>query len=77
MNLNRLNKLSKMLTNCGIEKPEKGYHTRLEYQNGWGISEKAANIKIRKGLNMGHLKEKMFKIRTGQVVRPVPHYKIV
>ena len=76
MNIKKLKAIEELLKQKKETKPDKGYHDRSYWQKEFRLSEKGANAKIRELLDYGMMTTKMFKTRTGLVVRPVPHYKL-
>jgi Fic family protein len=76
MNANTLRKLEDAFLNKGIEKPSKGFFTRADLAKAWQISEQQANRKLKKYVDSGLIEVKHFKVRSGMVTRPIPHYRI-
>jgi Fic family protein len=76
MNSAKLRKLEDIIQNKGVVKPPKGYFTRADLAREWGISEQHGNRKLKKYLDSKLVEMKYFKVRSGQVVRPIPHYRI-
>jgi hypothetical protein len=76
MNSTRLRKLENIFLNKGVEKPPKGFFTRADLSKAWQISEQHGNRKLKKYIDSGLIEMKYFKVRSGQVVRPIPHYRI-
>lgn len=76
MNTESLKKLEALFQRKKTEKPEKGFHTRQQYSKLWRCGEQSANRRLRKYVDAGLMEIKYFKIRTGLIIRPVPHYRI-
>lgn len=76
MNLIKLRKLEDIFLNKGVEKPPKEFFTRADFAKSWKISEQQANRKLKKYVASGLIEVKHFKVRSGMVTRPIPHYKI-
>ncbi len=76
MNIKKLQAIEELLRQKKETKPDAGYYPRSHWQKEFKVSEKAANMKIRELLKFGMMSMKTFKVRTGQIVRPVPHYKL-
>lgn len=74
MNYEKLKKLEKALR--GVETPDKGFHTRAQWSLIWKISEQHTNRELKKFVENNLMTVKSFRIKCGQVVRYVPHYKI-
>jgi len=76
MNSIKLKELEDIFLNRGIVKPTKGFFTRAKYSKAWGVAEQTANRKLKRFVASGLVELKYFKVRSGQVVRPIPHYRI-
>ena len=76
MNAIKLRKLEDIFLNRGIVKPPKGFFTRAKISKAWKMTEQTANRKLKKFVASGLMEVKYFKVRAGQVVRPIPHYRI-
>lgn len=76
MNSLKLKKLEYIIQNKGVVKPPKGYFTRADLANAWQISEQQANRKLKKYVESDLVDVKYFKVRSGMVIRPIPHYRI-
>lgn len=76
MNTKKLKAIEELLKQKKETKPDAGYHPRSYWQKEFNVAEKTANNKIRDMLRCGMMTTKIFKVRTGQIVRPVPHYKL-
>ena len=77
MNAKKLRALEDIFLNKGVVKPPKGFFTRSEIAKAWKVTEQTANRKLKKFVASSLMEVKYFKVRSGQVVRPVPHYKII
>lgn len=73
----KLKALNELLKLKKVSQPEKGYFPRSYWQKEFQVSEKTANNKIRDLMKFGLMNMKYYKVKTGQVVRPVPHYKLI
>jgi Fic family protein len=76
MNPIKLRKLEDIFLNRGVEKPSKGFFTRADLAKAWQISEQQANRKLKKYVESELIEVKYFKVRSGMVTRPIPHYRI-
>jgi Fic family protein len=76
MNPIKLRKLEDIFLNRGLEKPPKGFFTRADLAKAWKISEQQANRKLKKYVDSELIEVKHFKVRSGMVTRPIPHYRI-
>lgn len=76
MNAIKLRKLEDIFQNRGVVKPPKGFFTRADLANAWQISEQQANRKLKKYVESELIEVKYFKVRSGMVIRPIPHYRI-
>jgi len=57
------------------EKVPPGWHTSKAIEKLTGYSQRGTNLILRKMLSIGDAEVRKFKILTGQVIRPVPHYR--
>ena len=76
MNAIKLRKLEDIFQNRGVVRPPKGYFTRADLAKAWQISEQQANRKLKKYVESKLIEVKYFKVRSGMVIRPIPHYRI-
>lgn len=76
MNNKDLKALEKLLGPCVVEKPEKGFYTRKEMQKMWNFSEPIISRKLNMALKKGLLEMRMYRVKSGMVTRPIPHYRI-
>ena len=76
MKNSKLKKLDAMLNKWSVETPDKGFYTCRQLAKEWGVNERTASIRIRNFIEVGIMVCKNFKVKTGMVTRPVPHYKI-
>ena len=76
MNAIKLRKLEDIFQNRGVVKPPKGFFTRADLAKAWQISEQQANRKLKKYVESELIEVKYFKVRSGMVIRPIPHYRI-
>ena len=63
------------LSATDTEKVPPGWHTCKAIEKLTGYSQRGANMIVLKMLEAGDVEVRKFKIRTGQVIRPVPHYR--
>lgn len=76
MNPIKLRTLEAILQNRDVEKPHKGFFTRASLAEMWKISEQQANRKLKKYVESGLMETKSYRVKSGQVTRPIPHYRI-
>ena len=76
MNVKDLKALEDIFQNRDVEKPHKGFFTRANLAQAWKISEQQANRKLKKYVASGLMEVKYYKVKSGQVTRPIPHYRI-
>lgn len=76
MNATKLKELEDIFLNRGVVKPPKGFYTRADLSKAWKVTEQTANRKLKRFVASGLIELKYFKVRSGQVVRPIPHYRI-
>lgn len=76
MNNKDLQALEKLFGRAVAEKPEKGFYTRKELQKMWNTSEPIMSRKISAALKSGLLEMRMYRVKSGMVTRPIPHYRV-
>jgi Fic family protein len=76
MNATKLKELEDIFLNRGVVKPPKGFYTRADLSKAWKVTEQTANRKLKRFVASGLMELKYFKVKSGQVVRPIPHYRI-
>lgn len=76
MNKIKLRKLEAIFQNRNIDKPPKGFKTREAWTKEWKISSQYCGKLLHKYLAKNLMEIKMFKVKSGQVTRPIPHYRI-
>jgi predicted ArsR family transcriptional regulator len=76
MNKAKLEKLEKMFNKYATEEPEQGFHTARQLGKMWGINERTASTRIKRCTEAGLIEVKNFKVKSGMVIRPIPHYRI-
>lgn len=76
MNTKDLKALEKLFGKAVPEKPEKGFYTRRELQKMWNASEPIMSRKISAALKSNLLEMRMYRVQSGMVNRPIPHYRI-
>lgn len=77
MNDKKLQELERLFQKKKLEKPEKGFFTRAELAKAWKISEQHGNRKLKKYIDSGLIETKHFRVTSGMVTRPIPHYRIL
>lgn len=63
------------LSATDTEKVPPGWHTSKAIEKHTGYSQRGTNLILLKMLAAGDVEVRKFKILTGQVIRPVPHYR--
>lgn len=76
MNNKDLRAMEKLFGKAVAERPEKGFYTRRELQKMWNTSEPIISRKISKALKENLLEVRMYRVKSGMVTRPIPHYRI-
>lgn len=76
MNTKDLKAMEKLFGKVVVEKPEKGFYTRREIQKMWNSSEPIISRKLNFALKNGLLEMRMYRVKSGMVTRPIPHYRI-
>lgn len=76
MNKTKLEKLERMLHNKSIEKPEKDFYTARQLCKMWNVDERTASTRIKRCIEAGLIEIKNFKVKSGMVTRPIPHYRV-
>ena len=76
MNPIKLRALEDIFLKKGVEKPPKGFFTRADLAKAWKVTEQTTNRKLKRFVASGLVELKYFKVKSGQVVRPIPHYRI-
>lgn len=76
MNRIKLRKLEAIFQNRNIDKPHKGFKTRSQWAKEWNVSEQHCTRLIHKYLAKNLLEVRMYKVKSGMVTRPIPHYRI-
>lgn len=76
MNKTKLEKLEKMFNKWSVEEPENGFYTARQLCKMWKIDERTASTRIKRCTEAGLVEIKKFKVKSGMVIRPIPHYKI-
>lgn len=72
-----LKALEKMLGTVYEEKPAKGFFTRRELQKLWRCCESVISRRINACVKNNLLEMKMYRVKSGMVTRPIPHYRII
>ena len=60
-----------------IDTVPEDYKTTKQLAQIWGVATVTASHKLTLLCDAGKVELKRFYVKTGQVVRPVPHYKII
>lgn len=76
MNTKDLKAMEKLFGHAVSDKPEKGFYTRRELQKMWNSSEPIISRKISAALKNNLLEMRMYRVQSGMVNRPIPHYRI-
>lgn len=76
MNTKDLKDMERLFGKAVCEKPEKGFYTRREIQKLWNSSEPIISRKISSALKNNLLEVRMYRVKSGMVTRPIPHYRI-
>ena len=76
MNNKDLRAMEVLFGNVVAEKPPKGFYTRKEIQKLWNLSEPVVSRKLNAALKLNMLEMRMYRVKSGMVTRPIPHYKI-
>lgn len=77
MNNKDLRAMEKLFGNVSLQTPEKGFYTRREIQKMMNCSEPVITKKINDALKGNLLEVRMYRVKSGMVTRPIPHYKIL
>jgi len=77
MSANEWTDLISQLQKKTCQKVEKGFFPRSYWEKKWDIAMSETNKRIRKLVNAEIMEVKNFRIVSGSVTRPVPHYKII
>lgn len=76
MNKSKLQKLESMLKEKSVETPDKGFYTARQLGKIWDIDERTASTRIKRCTEAGLIEVKNFKVKSGMVTRPIPHYRV-
>lgn len=71
-----LKAMEKLFGRTVAEKPAKGFYTRREIQKLWNLSEPVISRKLSLALKNNLLEVRMYRVKSGMVTRPIPHYRI-
>jgi hypothetical protein len=52
-----------------------GWKTRVQWAKEWEISDVRAGVLLSKGVEIGRMEIRKFRIANAGTVRPVPHYR--
>jgi hypothetical protein len=77
MNNKDLKALEQLFGKAVAEKPAKGFYTRREIQKMWNSSEPIISRKLSAALKNNLLEMRMYRVKSGMVTRPIPHYRII
>lgn len=75
MNIPNLKKIEQLVHTQTLQKPSKGFYTRREIQKHWNLCERQVGKKLKVMIELNLVEIKNFVIKTGMLIRPVPHYK--
>ena len=76
MNNSKLKKLQMLVNKWQVETPDKDFYTARQLGKMWNINERTASTRIQRCIEAGLIEVKNFKIKSGMVTRPIPHYRI-
>jgi hypothetical protein len=76
MNNKDLRAMEKLFGKAVPDKPEKGFYTRMEIQKMWNLSEPIISKKLNQAMKNNLLEMRMYRVKSGMVTRPIPHYRI-
>lgn len=76
MNNKDLRAMEKLLGKAVAETPDKGFYTRRQLQKIWNLSEPIISRKLSIALKKNLLEMRMYRVTSGMVTRPIPHYRI-
>ncbi len=62
------------LADVGAVKPPKGWHTTMQLTEHLDLSQRSVTILIGRMAAAGDVVVRKFRVQTGQVLRPIPHY---
>jgi hypothetical protein len=77
MNNKDIKALEQLFGKAVAEKPAKGFYTRREIQKMWNSSEPIISRKISAALKNNLIEMRMYRVQSGMVTRPIPHYRII
>ena len=77
MNNKDLKAMEQLFGKAVCEKPAKGFYTRREIQKLWNLSEPIISRKHSTALKLNLLEMRMYRVKSGMVTRPIPHYRIL
>lgn len=72
---NLLADLAEALRNGGIDTVPEGWQTAQQYAAEARLSLQRCHAILQQGINAGMVETKKFRIKTGERVYPVPHYR--
>ena len=76
MNNFKLKKLQTLVNKGQVETPDKEFYTARQLGRMWNINSRTASTRIQRCIEAGIIEVKNFRIKSGMVTRPIPHYKI-
>lgn len=78
MNFKKINELQRLLKKDSEDKIPEGFFTTEQYAKNEGITVRRASQRIKEVVENypSSIEIRKFRISVGQVVRPVPHYRI-
>ena len=65
------------IDNETVEDPAPGFLTTLQWAAEWNTARPTASVILRAGMAAGVVEMEEFKIRTGSILRRVPHFRAV
>ena len=71
-----LKELERMFGTKYEDSPAKGFFTRRQLQKLWNCGESAISKRINQSVRNNLLEMKMYRVKSGMVTRPIPHYRI-
>ena len=77
MNNKDLKAMEQLFGKAVCEKPAKGFYTRREIQKLWNLSEPIISRKLSVALKQNLLEMRMYRVKSGMVTRPIPHYRVI
>jgi len=76
MNNQKLKAMERMFGKTVCDKPADGFYTRRQIEKMWNLSETVISRRLNTALKNNLLEVRMYRVKSGLVTRPIPHYKI-